>query len=67
MADNFAANGIVLPDLHHPLEGSVHVIGPELGLTLPGITFVCGDSQTFTYGRSARRPLASAPPRSSTS
>ena len=36
--------------LGHPLQGIVHVIGPELGLTLPGMTIVCGDSHTSTHG-----------------
>ncbi|NNG01233.1 MAG: 3-isopropylmalate dehydratase large subunit [Desulfobacteraceae bacterium] len=36
--------------LGHPRQGIVHVIGPELGLTLPGLTMVCGDSHTSTHG-----------------
>jgi len=36
--------------LNHPFQGIVHVIGPELGLTLPGMTVVCGDSHTSTHG-----------------
>jgi 3-isopropylmalate/(R)-2-methylmalate dehydratase large subunit len=42
--------GITLFDLHSPYQGIVHVIGPELGLTLPGLTIVCGDSHTSTHG-----------------
>jgi 3-isopropylmalate/(R)-2-methylmalate dehydratase large subunit len=42
--------GITLADLHHPDNGIVHVIGPELGLTQPGKTIVCGDSHTSTHG-----------------
>ncbi len=42
--------GITLYDMAHPRQGIVHVIGPELGLTLPGITIVCGDSHTSTHG-----------------
>ncbi|QKI83128.1 3-isopropylmalate dehydratase large subunit [Kroppenstedtia eburnea] len=42
--------GIRLYDLHSPGQGIVHVIGPELGLTLPGKTIVCGDSHTSTHG-----------------
>ena len=42
--------GIPLFDLKHPDNGIVHVIGPELGLTLPGMTIVCGDSHTSTHG-----------------
>lgn len=39
-----------LYDLGHPFQGIVHIIGPELGLTLPGMTIVCGDSHTSTHG-----------------
>jgi 3-isopropylmalate/(R)-2-methylmalate dehydratase large subunit len=42
--------GIQLFDLHSPEQGIVHVIGPELGLTQPGMTIVCGDSHTSTHG-----------------
>jgi 3-isopropylmalate/(R)-2-methylmalate dehydratase large subunit len=42
--------GIRLADLHSAEQGIVHVIGPELGLTLPGKTIVCGDSHTSTHG-----------------
>ncbi len=42
--------GITLADLQSPDQGIVHVIGPELGLTLPGKTIVCGDSHTSTHG-----------------
>ncbi len=42
--------GIELYDLGHPFQGIVHIIGPELGLTLPGMTIVCGDSHTSTHG-----------------
>ncbi|HWP41968.1 MAG TPA: 3-isopropylmalate dehydratase large subunit, partial [Blastocatellia bacterium] len=42
--------GIALYDLNSPLQGIVHVIGPELGLTRPGMTIVCGDSHTSTHG-----------------
>ncbi|WLD93683.1 3-isopropylmalate dehydratase large subunit [Alkalihalobacillus sp. AL-G] len=41
---------IELADIHHPDQGIVHVIGPELGLTQPGKTIVCGDSHTSTHG-----------------
>jgi 3-isopropylmalate/(R)-2-methylmalate dehydratase large subunit len=41
---------IPLYDLDDPLRGIVHVIGPELGLTQPGLTIVCGDSHTATHG-----------------
>ena len=42
--------GIPLFDLDSPDQGIVHVIGPELGLTQPGMTIVCGDSHTSTHG-----------------
>jgi len=42
--------GITLFDIRHPNQGIVHIIGPELGLTLPGMTIVCGDSHTSTHG-----------------
>ncbi len=42
--------GVRLFDIHDPEQGIVHVIGPELGLTLPGLTLVCGDSHTCTHG-----------------
>lgn len=42
--------GITLYGLGHPFQGIVHVIGPELGLTQPGMTIVCGDSHTATHG-----------------
>ncbi|MDA8352592.1 MAG: 3-isopropylmalate dehydratase large subunit [Firmicutes bacterium] len=42
--------GIKLYDFHDPGQGIVHVIGPELGVTLPGKTIVCGDSHTSTHG-----------------
>ena len=42
--------GIPLFDIHSPEQGIVHVIGPELGLTQPGMTIVCGDSHTSTHG-----------------
>jgi len=42
--------GVQLFDLDSPDQGIVHVIGPELGLTQPGMTVVCGDSHTSTHG-----------------
>lgn len=42
--------GLALYDMDSPKQGIVHVIGPELGLTLPGMTIVCGDSHTATHG-----------------
>ncbi|MBX6770725.1 MAG: 3-isopropylmalate dehydratase large subunit [Chloroflexi bacterium] len=50
LARNCAEFGIPLFDLHSPRQGIVHIIGPELGLTQPGMTIVCGDSHTSTHG-----------------
>ncbi|GAA5343977.1 3-isopropylmalate dehydratase large subunit [Planifilum fimeticola] len=50
LARNCREFGIRLYDLNSPQQGIVHVIGPELGLTLPGKTIVCGDSHTSTHG-----------------
>lgn len=47
---NCAEHGIELYGLGHPYQGIVHVIGPELGITQPGMTMVCGDSHTSTHG-----------------
>ncbi|NJP36655.1 3-isopropylmalate dehydratase large subunit [Alkalicoccus luteus] len=48
--DNCQEFGVELADINHPDQGIVHVIGPELGLTQPGKTIVCGDSHTSTHG-----------------
>ncbi|WP_257351387.1 3-isopropylmalate dehydratase large subunit [Pseudalkalibacillus decolorationis] len=50
LQENCTEFGIELADIHHPDQGIVHVIGPELGLTQPGKTIVCGDSHTSTHG-----------------
>jgi 3-isopropylmalate/(R)-2-methylmalate dehydratase large subunit len=50
LIENANAYGIRLYDLAAPEQGIVHVIGPELGLTQPGLTIVCGDSHTSTHG-----------------
>lgn len=50
LAENCAEHGIQLLDLKHPDQGIVHVIGPEQGLTHPGMVIVCGDSHTSTHG-----------------
>ncbi|MBO9308245.1 MAG: 3-isopropylmalate dehydratase large subunit [Chloroflexi bacterium] len=50
MRRNCAEFGIPLYALGSPYQGIVHVIGPELGLTQPGMTIVCGDSHTSTHG-----------------
>ena len=47
---NCAEFGVTLYDLDSAEQGIVHVIGPELGLTQPGMTIVCGDSHTSTHG-----------------
>ncbi len=50
LTENCRKFGIELFGLNHPKNGIVHVIGPELGYTLPGMTIVCGDSHTSTHG-----------------
>lgn len=50
LAANCQAAGITLYDMHSKNQGIVHIIGPEMGLTLPGTTIVCGDSHTATHG-----------------
>jgi 3-isopropylmalate/(R)-2-methylmalate dehydratase large subunit len=47
---NCADFGVELFNLRHQLRGIVHIVGPELGLTQPGTTVVCGDSHTSTHG-----------------
>jgi len=47
---NTARHGIELFGMHDSRQGIVHVVGPEQGLTLPGLTMVCGDSHTATHG-----------------
>jgi 3-isopropylmalate/(R)-2-methylmalate dehydratase large subunit len=48
--ENAARHGITLFGLDDPRQGIVHVVGPEQGLTLPGLLIVCGDSHTSTHG-----------------
>ena len=50
LENNTSAFKIKFIDLKDPFQGIVHVIGPELGATLPGMTVVCGDSHTSTHG-----------------
>ena len=50
LSNNCQEFGVTLFDLDHPDQGIVHIIGPELGLTQPGMTIVCGDSHTSTHG-----------------
>ena len=50
LVDNCSKHHIELYGLGHPYQGIVHVIGPELGVTQPGMTIVCGDSHTSTHG-----------------
>lgn len=50
LTENCEKNGVTLYGLNHPYQGIVHVIGPELGITQPGMTMVCGDSHTSTHG-----------------
>ena len=50
LTENCEKFGVELYGLGHPFQGIVHVIGPELGITQPGMTMVCGDSHTSTHG-----------------
>ena len=50
LKENCARHNIELYGLGHPFQGIVHIIGPELGITQPGMTIVCGDSHTSTHG-----------------
>lgn len=50
LSENCKKFGIELYGLGHPFQGIVHIIGPELGITQPGMTIVCGDSHTSTHG-----------------
>ena len=50
LKENCVKNGIELYGLDHQYHGIVHIIGPELGITQPGMTIVCGDSHTSTHG-----------------
>lgn len=50
LTENCEEFGVELYGLGHPYQGIVHVIGPELGITQPGQTIVCGDSHTSTHG-----------------
>jgi len=50
LTDNCGEFGIPLHGIGSPSQGIVHIIGPELGLTQPGMTIVCGDSHTATHG-----------------
>lgn len=50
LIENCRKHNIELYGLGHPFQGIVHVIGPELGITQPGMTIVCGDSHTSTHG-----------------
>ncbi len=50
LTQNCKNHGVTLFGLNHPWQGVVHVVGPELGITQPGMTMVCGDSHTSTHG-----------------
>jgi len=50
LAENARDFGLTYFGMMHPKNGIVHVVGPERGLTLPGMTLVCGDSHTSTHG-----------------
>ncbi len=50
LVENTARHGVMLMGLNDPRQGIVHVVGPEQGLTIPGLVIVCGDSHTATHG-----------------
>jgi 3-isopropylmalate/(R)-2-methylmalate dehydratase large subunit len=50
LTENCKNHGVTLYGLNHPYQGIVHVVGPQLGITQPGMTIVCGDSHTSTHG-----------------
>ena len=50
LADNAKYFGLEYYNEHDPRQGVVHIVGPEQGFTLPGMTIVCGDSHTSTHG-----------------
>ena len=50
LTENCERHGVTLYGLNHPYQGIVHVVGPQLGITQPGMTIVCGDSHTSTHG-----------------
>jgi len=63
LEENCREFGIQLMGLDSPYQGIVHVVGPELGLTQPGLTIVCGDSHTSTHGAFGLWLLELAPAR----
>ena len=50
LRENCEDFGVTLFDINGPVQGIVHVVGPEMGITQPGTTIVCGDSHTSTHG-----------------
>ena len=50
LAKNCKEFGVQLYDITHQDQGIVHIIGPEMGITQPGMVIVCGDSHTSTHG-----------------
>ena len=50
LRENCEDFGVMLFDINGPVQGIVHVVGPEMGITQPGTTIVCGDSHTSTHG-----------------
>ena len=50
LTENCEEHGVELYGLNHPYQGIVHVVGPQMGITQPGMTMVCGDSHTSTHG-----------------
>ena len=50
LTENTGKHGVMLMGMNDPRQGIVHVVGPEQGLTIPGLIIVCGDSHTATHG-----------------
>ncbi len=57
LRQNCADFGVTLFDIEGDVQGIVHVVGPEMGITQPGMTIVCGDSHTSTHGAFRRAGL----------
>ena len=63
LRDRSAAAGIAFFGLNQDGQGIVHVMGPELGIVLPGVTLICGDSHTCTNGALGAAPTPDGKPR----
>lgn len=60
LENNCTEHGITIFKVGTPKNGIIHVVGPETGLTQPGMTIVCGDSHTSTHGAMGAWRSASA-------